>query len=51
MWPLLSVRPPATKTLVLSANLTGKPAAGISLSGYQFEPGTVVVQGRSHGAQ
>lgn len=36
---------PATKTLVLSANLTGQPSPGVALSGYEFTPSMMVVQG------
>jgi YbbR domain-containing protein len=36
---------PATKTLVLSANLTGQPSPDVALSGYEFTPSMMVVQG------
>ncbi len=36
---------PATKTVVLSAELTGEPAPGVHLTSYQFTPSTVVVRG------
>ena len=36
---------PATKTVVLSAELFGEPAAGVHLSSYQFVPSTVIVRG------
>ena len=43
---MLSLRKvPATKTLVVSATLTGSPAPGHQLIGYRFEPPLVTVRG------
>lgn len=42
---LLLRQAPATKTLVLSAELSGTPAPGARLVGYQFSPSTLVVRG------
>lgn len=38
---------PASKTLVLSAEIQGFPAPGYQLIGYRFDPPTVVVRGES----
>ncbi|MBB6051657.1 CdaR family protein [Armatimonas rosea] len=42
---LLLRQAPATKTLVLSAALSGSSAPGVRLTGYQFAPSTIVVRG------
>ena len=38
-------RTPATKTLLLSADLSGTPAPGFRVTGYRFSPASVVVSG------
>lgn len=42
---LLLQRTPATKALLLSADLTGTPAPGFRVTGYRFTPGSALVSG------